>query len=250
MGSFFGYITLDMKLVGQSSGAIAYVKDIRLISDVQGDVVGTFFLRDPNVLPTPPVRIENGTKSFKLTSDPNNVPDWCSSDTSTAEVNYISNGSVDRWQNEVLTTDFVTDIETTTNVGFDVNNLNVTDRVEVEFFDPLAQTFVVGGNIEAPSDVDTNDDIDGAFLTGVEVYFAKVDPGNLPVTIQIRTTSLGIPTRDVLGVPVKLNPNSVVGTDEDGNDILLKNNTSTDASKELRLHSKNQYSYHLEESML
>ena len=68
---------------------------------------------------------------------------------------------------------------------------------------------------------------------------------NLPVTIQIRTTSLGIPTRDVLGVPVVLNPNSVVGTDEDGNDILLKNNTSTDASKlELKLHSKNQYSYH------
>ncbi|BCV03015.1 MAG: hypothetical protein CM15mV59_1380 [Caudoviricetes sp.] len=62
-----------MKLVGQSSGAVAYVKDIRLISDVQGDVVGTFFLRDPNVLPTPPVRIENGTKSFKLTSDPNNT---------------------------------------------------------------------------------------------------------------------------------------------------------------------------------
>ena len=232
LGSFFGYITLDMKLVGQSSGAVAYVKDIRLISDVQGDVVGTFFLRDPNVLPTPPVRIENGTKSFKLTSDPNNVPGLVgSSDVSTAEVNYISNGSVDRWQNEVLTTDFVTDIDTTTNVGFDVNNLNVTDRVEVEFFDPLAQTFVVGGNIEAPSDVDTNDDIDGAFLTGVEIYFAKVDPGNLPVTIQIRTTSLGIPTRDVLGVPVVLNPNSVVGTDEDGNDILLKNNTSTDGSK-------------------
>ena len=232
VGSFFGYITFDMKLVGQSSGAIAYVKDIRLISDVQGDVVGTFFLRDPNVLPTPPVRIENGTKSFKLTSDPNNVPGLAgSSDTSTAEVNYISNGSVDRWQNEVLTTDFVTDIDTTTNVGFDVNNLNVIDNVQVEFFDPLAQTFVVGGNIEAPSDIDTNDDIDGAFLTGVEIYFAKVDPNNLPVTIQIRTTSLGIPTRDVLGVPVVLNPNSVVGTDEDGNDILLKNNTSTDASK-------------------
>ena len=78
-------------------------------------------------------------------------------------MNYISNGSVDRWQNEVLTTDFVTDIDTTTNVGFDVNNLNIADRVEVQFFDPLAQTFVVGGNIEAPSDVDTNDDIDGAF---------------------------------------------------------------------------------------
>ena len=232
IGSFFGYITLDMKLVGQTSGAIAYVKDIRLISDVQGDLVGTFFLRDPNVLPTPPVRIENGTKTFKLSSDPdNNTGLVGSSSISTAEVNYISNGSIDRWQNEVLTTDFVTDIDTTTNVGFDVNNLDVTDRVEVEFFDPLAQTFVVGGNIEAPSDIDTNDDIDGAFLTAVEVYFAKVDPGNLPVTIQVRTTSLGIPTRDVLGTPVVLNPNSVVGTDEDGNDILLKNNTSTDGSK-------------------
>ena len=48
-------------------------------------------------------------------------------------MNYISNGSVDRWQNEVLTTDFVTDIETTTNVGFDVNNLNIADRVRYNF---------------------------------------------------------------------------------------------------------------------
>jgi hypothetical protein len=32
-----------MQLVGQTSGAIAYVKDIRLISDNYGDLIGTFF---------------------------------------------------------------------------------------------------------------------------------------------------------------------------------------------------------------
>ena len=231
VGSFFGYVLKDMKLVGQTSGATAFVKDVRLISDAQGDVVGTFFLRDPNALPTPAVRIENGTKTFKLTSSEVNDPGIPgSNDVSSAEINYISNGSIDRWQNEVTSTDFVTDIDLTTNVGFNVNNVeNVIETADLD--DPLAQTFAVGGNIEAPSVIDTNDDIDGAYLTAVEIYFAKVDPNNSPVNIQIRTTQLGIPTRRVIGSTVTLNPDSVVGTDEDGNDILLKNNTSTDGEK-------------------
>ncbi len=231
IGSFFGYVLKDMKLVGQTSGATAFVKDVRLISDIQGDVAGTFFLRDPNALPTPAVRIENGTKTFKLSSSETNEPGLPgSNDVSSAEINYISNGSIDRWQNEVTQTDFVTDFDLTTNVGFNVNNVeNVIETADLD--DPLAQTFAVGGNIEAPSVVDTNDDIDGAFLTAVEIYFAKVDPNNSPVTIQVRTTQLGIPTRRVIGTPVVLNPDSVVGTDDNGNNILLKNNTSTDGEK-------------------
>ena len=230
-GSYSGYVKKDMKLVGKTSGAVAYVKDVRLIADSGGDVLGTFFLKDPNSKPPGPnVKVETGTKTFRLSSDINNDPGLPgSSDISFAEVNYVSNGTVERWQNEVTTTNTVNNINLTANIGFSVNTINV-DTITTEFYDPLAQTFVVGGNIEAPSDIDTNDDIDGAYLTAVEVYFAKCDQKTAPITFQIRTTQLGIPTRRVIGTPVVLFPDSVVGTDADGNDILLKDNTSSDGS--------------------
>ena len=95
-GTFFGYVTKDMKLVGRSSGAVAYVKDVRLISDSIGDVLGAFFLRDPNSAPPgPSVKVETGTKTFRLSSDENNDPGLPgSSDVSFAEINYVSNGTV------------------------------------------------------------------------------------------------------------------------------------------------------------
>ena len=230
-GSYSGYVKKDMKLVGKTSGAVAYVKDVRLIADGSGDVLGTFFLKDPNSKPPGPnVKVETGTKTFRLSSDINNDPGLPgSSDISFAEVNYVSNGTVERWQNEVTTANTVNNINLTANIGFSVNTINV-DTITTEFYDPLAQTFVVGGNIEAPSDIDTNDDIDGAYLTSVEVYFAKCDQKSAPITFQIRTTQLGIPTRRVIGTPVVLFPDSVVGTDAEGNDILLKDNTSSDSS--------------------
>jgi hypothetical protein len=61
-----------MQLVGQTSGAVAYVSDLRLISDNFGDLIGAFYLRDPNTIPTPTVRIATGTKTFKLTSSSTN----------------------------------------------------------------------------------------------------------------------------------------------------------------------------------
>ena len=230
-GSYFGFIKKNMKLVGKTSGAVAYVKEVRLISDSQGDVLGTFFLKDPNAKPPGPnVKIETGTKTFKLSSDKNNDPGLPgSNDVSFAEINYVSNGTVERWQNEVTTANTVNTINLSTNIGFSVDTVNI-DTITTEFYDPLAQTFVVGGNIEAPSDIDTNDDIDGAFLTSVEVFFAKCDQKSAPITFQMRTTQLGIPTRRIIGTPVVLFPDSVVGTDADGNDVLLKNNTSSDAS--------------------
>ena len=45
-------------------------------------------------------------------------------------------------------------------------------RVEVAYTDPLAQTFTVGGNIQVKSDIDTDDDVNGVFLTSVDVFFA------------------------------------------------------------------------------
>ena len=72
-GDYYGYAAAGMKLKGQTSGAEAYVKDVRLVSDNYGDLIGTFFLKDPNREPFPSVRIRTGNKTYRLTSSKSNT---------------------------------------------------------------------------------------------------------------------------------------------------------------------------------
>ena len=214
-GKYSGYLVKGMRLVGQTSGAIAYVKDLRLISDNYGDLIGAFYLKDPNANPTPTVRINTGTKTFKLTSSSTNdlgLPG--SNSISSAETNYNSDGTLEQWENTVtattrnLTTQTVTNL--TTNTTQSVTTVNTLTTATVQrFVDPLAQSFVVGGNVEAPSPNSSNDDVNGAFLTAVDLFFASKDSGNAPVKIEIRTVELGTPTRIVIGNSVTLRPDQV-----------------------------------------
>lgn len=105
---FFGNVTLDMILVGQSSGASALVKQIRLISDDNGTLVGTFFIPDPEVSS---VKYQTGNTTAKITAvqdDPTVSGEFVSS----AESNFTSEG-------------------TTVEVS------------KITYYDPLAQTFLV-----------------------------------------------------------------------------------------------------------
>ena len=185
-GKYSGYLVTGMKLVGQQSGAVAYVKNLRLISDNYGDLVGSFFLRDPNTVPAPTVRISTGTKTFKVTNSPTNATPLPGSNLiSSAESSYKSEGV------------------------FEVKQLVSTTTTIQRYVDPLAQSFSVGGNIEAPSPLGTNDDENGAFLTAVDLFFANKDSNNNPVRIEIRTVELGTPTRVIIGNPVTLRPDDV-----------------------------------------
>jgi hypothetical protein len=217
-GKYSGYLLRGMQLVGQTSGAVATVSDLRLISDNFGDLIGTFYLRDPNTIPTPTVRISTGTKTFKLSSSSTNDPGIPgSSDTSVAETNFNSDGTLEQWENTVtattknLTTKTVTNL--TTNTTTSQTTINTHTRTTVQrFVDPLAQSFVVGGNIEAPDSSReglATDDSNGAFLTAVDLFFAKKDSGNATVKVEIRTVELGTPTRIVIGNSVTLRPSEV-----------------------------------------
>jgi hypothetical protein len=217
-GKYSGYLLRGMQLVGQTSRAVATVNDLRLISDNFGDLIGTFFLRDPNTVPTPTVRISTGTKTFKLSSSSTNDPGIPgSSDTSVAETNFNSDGTLEQWENTVtattknLTTKTVTNL--TTNTTTSQTTINTHTRTTVQrFVDPLAQSFVVGGNIEAPDSSReglATDDSNGAFLTAVDLFFAKKDSGNATVKVEIRTMELGTPTRIVIGNSVALRPSEV-----------------------------------------
>ena len=217
-GKYSGYLVKGMRLVGQTSGAVAYVKDLRLITDNYGDLIGTSFLRDPNTTPPPSVRIETGIKTFKLTSSSTNTPGLLGSNSvSYAESNYSSDGMLEQWQNLVTTTIRSTDINTTTVTSNTSTNINLntdTTTTVTRYIDPLAQSFVVGGNVEAPSPTNMNDDVNGAFLTAVDLFFGAKDTGNCPVKVEIRTVELGTPTRIRIGKDVTLRPDQVNISDD------------------------------------
>ena len=94
-----------MQLVGQTSGAISYVKDLRLISDSFGDLIGSFFIRDPNTTPAPANVLEVGESTFKLNSSSSNQ-DLVAGSTviSTAESEFLCEGILETYQREVIIT--------------------------------------------------------------------------------------------------------------------------------------------------
>jgi len=183
-GAFFGYVLKGAKLVGQTSGAVAYVKDNRIITDNYGDVLGSFFIRNPHTNPAPDVRILTGKKTYTLsTSISNEKPLPGSKLTSSAVGTYTANGI------------------------FQVRQ-TVTERLSARF-DPLAQSFVVGKDIDAPDLNGQSDDDNGAFLTAVDIFFANKPSTNEPVMVQIRTVELGVPTLKVVGEPKTLLPDDI-----------------------------------------
>ncbi len=253
-GLYSGYLIRRAVLIGETSGAAAYVKDLRLISDNYGDLIGTFFIRDPNTLPPPIVRVSTGNKTFKLSSSLSNENGLSNgTDISSAETNYLSEGTVQTYQNIIRINTINASLTTTNNIRTQTLNsvrnesistlnlpeppapvVNVTNVTNVSqnvtqnitnvtrninriiqqqiYSDPLAQTFLVGSSRGLNS---FNDDVNGAFLTAVDLFFAKKDSGNAPVTVQIRTVELGTPTLTTIGDPVTLRP-SDIATSTDG----------------------------------
>lgn len=198
-GLYAGRLQIGMRLVGQTSGAVAYVKDLKLISDNFGFVAGCFWIREPFDSPAPPVRISTGNKTYRLSSDQNDVRNVRGSTLiSSAETNFRSEGTINFFLRTITRT--ITQI---------VEIVTTTTRVQVRRRDPLAQSFTVGRAIQAPGQNDFQEDINGAFLTGVDLYFRTKDSGSAPLTVEVRTMELGTPTLEVLGIPAILTPDEI-----------------------------------------
>lgn len=204
-GSYFGYVKKNSLIKGESSGASAFVKgDIRLLTDVFGDITGTFFIEDPYGTPPPEIRFRTGSTEFTITTSENNgqaLPGQQIFEDENgnkkplvrASSTYETGGTLDQWEEQEFIRQDTTTINSVVKVTGRVNATLTTQSQhthieETEYFDPVAQTFVVGGNVEAPSAVNQNDDTDGAFITAVEVFFATVDESE-SVTCQIRTVT-------------------------------------------------------------
>ena len=206
---FYGYIANGMKLIGQSSGAIAIVTAIRLITDKSGTLIGSLFLPDPTV-PSAPT-FSTGTKTFTLSTSSTNSTISGFTDSS-GEATFTASGTLQTVEASTLrmrNADVqripqsedrtLTDTSKRLTVGTTFTNRSTT---QTRWVDPLAQSF------EVP-------DINGVFLTKCDVYFQAKDTNQLPVTLQVRTLKIGLPTQEILPFgECILDPDQVVVSDD------------------------------------
>jgi hypothetical protein len=186
-GNYYGRIQNGYVLVGETSGAVAVVTNLRLIADNKGDVIGSFFIPNPNVPENP--TFTAGTKTFRLTSHPQNNP-IPGQPLSVGENKFFAEGKTQTIQEKIIS---IRNAKVVTNSFTDT-------KTEAQFtglyIDPLAQSFAC-------------DEPTGIFLTKLDVYFESKD-ASIPVTCQIRTMELGTPTKTVLPFSeVSLNPEFV-----------------------------------------
>ena len=205
-GRFFGYVTKGAKIVGQTSGAIAYVKQLRLITDNYGDLLGSFFIKNPHTNPAPNPRLLTGKKTYLLTSSSTNKKPLPGSKLiSTGQGSYSAVGTLlTRQIQTTITRTIETTVRRTTTV--------TTTRREVvraRRSDPLAQSFVVGRDIDAPDLNGFSSDDKGVVLTELDIFFANKPAGNEPLEVQIRTVELGIPTLNLVGESKTLYPDQI-----------------------------------------
>ena len=206
---FYGYITTGMKLVGQSSGAIATVSNIRLITDKAGVLIGSLFLPDPTV-PSAPT-FNTGTKTFTLSSSSTNQTISGFTD-SEGSANFTAAGTLQTVEASTLRTRNADVQRIPQSDSRQISSTDTREVVDVAFsqrttrqtrwVDPLAQSF------EVP-------DVNGVFLTKCDVYFSAKDTNQLPVTIQVRTLQTGLPTQEILPFgECILDPDEVVLSDD------------------------------------
>ena len=213
---FYGQISLDMKLIGKTSGAVARISNIRLLSDNSGRLLGSLFITDPNVPGNP--QWVNGRNTFTIIDTPNlqdlgkTYNEFISNtriNESSAQEDFSSSAIANVTDTKILTTRNITildsyNVTTNTITNTTTNTTTVTrtgtttqNQVAIwENHDPLAQSFYVRDNT-------------GVFLTSVEVFFETKDEV-LPVTLQIRPMIAGLPSNMVVPFSeVTLTPDQV-----------------------------------------
>ena len=192
-GQYYGWAQEGMTLRGQTSGAIAKVANIRLISDISATLIGSYYIPDPNNISFP--RFETGTKTFTLTDDIDNNQDAA---VTIAEEGFASSGTLETVQENIIS---VRNARVELKNEFQSRNVNrdlgtevvestvVSSRTRTQtiitWYDPLAQSFLVEDNT-------------GCFLTSCDVFFRTKDDMDIPVVFQLRTMVNGSPSPKVL----------------------------------------------------
>ena len=181
-GDFYGYINTGMELRGATSGATAVVSNRRLISDLGANLIGSFYIPNPNTGNHP--RFETGTKTFTVIDNTTN--DQENTDTY-GEDNYTAAGTLETVQENIISTRNAILQTKPTKEERQVRTLTGSTVMKTEaisssenverkdvWYDPLAQSFQVTES-------------GGIFITSCDVYFQTKDDMDIPMTFQIRT---------------------------------------------------------------
>jgi hypothetical protein len=161
-GDFYGNIDSGMILRGLQSGAQAKVSDVKLVTDENGSITGSLHIPDYKLDINP--SFDSGLKTLRLTSSSNNSSELNLTDTF-AEKNYFSGGYVSV-SNERITSVRTPIIENYKNLS------------------PIAQSFIVSEDT-------------GFFVTKIELFLKSKDT-TLPLVVQLRTMSMGLPTDEIV----------------------------------------------------
>ena len=209
-GDFYGWVESGMVITGQSSGAQATIKNVRLVSDLSASLIGSFFIPNPNNINFP--RFEAGTKTFTLINSEENDQNVAST---IAEEVYTSSGTLETVQENIIS---VRNARVEQKIEFQERNVSESLGVDVvvgsrvlsqtrssfavQWYDPLAQSFLV-------------DEQDGVFLTKCDVFFKTKDDMDIPVVFQLRSMKDGFPTQHILPFSeIVLDPNDVNVSDD------------------------------------
>ncbi len=201
---FQGYVATGMILRGANSGAHAIVKDVRLVTDRLGTLIGSY--RIPSSAdPSNPI-FETGRSRLRLTSSPIDSKVEGTVTTAAEEIFY-SQGDIDNTQEVTLSlrnarVEHNDNFRQTRTIGDSATasttfETGSSSRLTGVYTDPLAQTFMV-------------DDPTGIYLTSLDLYFHEKDTQGIPVTVQIREVQLGTPTQKILAYSeVEMDPDNV-----------------------------------------
>jgi hypothetical protein len=217
-GKYQGWVESGMVLRGQTSGALATITNVRLLSDLSAFCGGSFYIPNPNNFNFP--RFETGTKVFTITNDPDNDQDKA---TTLADETFTSSGTLETVQENILSIrnarveqrQEFQDRSVSESLGSTVIGTQVTgtstetiagrrvQRAPRRWGDPLAQSFQV-------------EDEGGIFITKCDLFFRSKDDGDIPCIIQVRSMKNGYPTQEVLPFSeVVLDPGDIT-TSADG----------------------------------
>ena len=196
-GDFFGNFQVGEILVGQSSGARAFVKDRRIITDERGHCEGLLFIPRPNVVGNPSWK--TGQRIFRLTSSETNSQIEGTVESS-ADAKYTASGFLEVRQDNVLS------VRNADVVRTQVSDSRVVTR-NTGFWrrprrgDPLAQTFLVQRE-------------GGMFVTKADV-FCQAKSDTQPLVVRLRTTLNGYPTDKIIPLSeAVIQPNDVQISDD------------------------------------
>ena len=210
-GEFFGYVDSGMILKGRTSGALATITNVRLVSDLSATLIGSYFIPNPNNISHP--RFETGTKTFTLVNDIDNNQD---SATTIAEEAFTASGTLETVQENIISVrnarvELKNEFESrnvnrdlgTEVVGSAVISTQSRTQTVISYYDPLAQSFLV-------------EDETGVFMTSCDIFFRSKDDMDIPVVFQLRSMKNGLPTSKVLPFSeIVLDPNDIQ-TSSDG----------------------------------